>query len=211
VTALASGCGSSQSRTAGVDAPTTTAPPSSTTIPVPVTSAATVAAPRPTTAAATTATPATTAVAAGGTCITGSWTSTRYAQQAQGATTTGGAGIRFVIGAHDISIDFTGMQPVSFSGDGVVGRGIYTGQEQGTFLPRPTTASTGTFTLAPGTSNVTFQTALPGGTGYGTPIKANGFSADEASGTWVCSGSDTASITIPTPDGPTTVAMTRQT
>jgi hypothetical protein len=197
-------CGSTHSTSAAsVTTPAAATPTTSVTVPATTVSPSTI--PTVSTVPATTST----SRAAAGACISGDWTSTLYAQQAKSATTTGGAGIKFVIDASELSIDFTGMQPISFNQGGVAAQGIYAGQEHATFLPRPVTSTSGTFALSAGTSDVTFQ-GFQNGRSFGAPIKASGFPADGVNGTWVCSGSDTASLTVPTPDGPTTVSMARQ-
>jgi hypothetical protein len=108
-----------------------------------------------------------------------------------------------------MSADFSGMQPIGISADGISGQGLYLGQEQAPFSARSTSASTGTFKLAPGgTGDVTFE-AREGTGSYGTPIKASAFPASGVSGTWTCSGSSQGSVTVPTPNGPTTIDLAR--
>jgi hypothetical protein len=182
--------------------PASTAPASS--APASTLPASTV--PTPTTAPTTAA-----AASAGGPCIVGAWTTTSFAQTTHGATTTGGAGIRLTITADHISAVFTGMQPVNINAGDIAGHGIYTGQESATAsFPQSSTATSGTITISnPGPSDVTFQAKLGGGS-YGTPISANSFPAAGLSGTWTCSGAQ-MTLTIPTPDGPTTWDLARNT
>jgi hypothetical protein len=100
------------------------------------------------------------------------------------------------------------MQPVTVTLGGVPDQGIFSGQEQAPITIHPSASSTsGTIEIpAAGTSNVTF-TAKVGGT-YSTPIKANSFPSGGITGTWTCSGSN-MSLTVATPNGPTTLTMTR--
>jgi hypothetical protein len=108
-----------------------------------------------------------------------------------------------------MSVDFSGMQPIGISADGISGQGLYLGHENAPFSSTSTSASTGTFKLTPGgTGDVNFESRE--GTGsYGTPIKASAFPASGISGTWNCSGSSQASVTVPTPNGPTTIYLSR--
>jgi hypothetical protein len=143
-------------------------------------------------------------VAATGSCYSGSWTSTNYAQVGPGLTTQGGAGIHVNISANRMSFDFSGMQPVNLTGS-VSGQGLFTGTEEApvTFSP------SGTFTVvAKGTSNVTFESKLASAASYGTPIAANSFPSGGITGTYHCSGS-TLTLKVPTPQGPTTLTLAR--
>jgi len=171
------------------------------------TSATSLATSPATAARASVSTPATSsapAEAASGSCYTGSWVSTDYAQQSQGETTHGGSGFHLSISSGEMTVDFTGMQPVTLSGS-VEGQGIFSGSEQApvTFSP------SGTFTIvAKGTSNVTFESKFNGAASFGDPIPANSFPSSGIHGSYRCSGS-TLSLTVPTPQGPTTWTLAR--
>jgi hypothetical protein len=181
--------GSSHSSTPAATVPGTTAGSSSQTAP-----SSTTTAPAPTTGAA----------AANAACYTGSWTSTSYVQVAQDGSTSGGAGIHVDISSSQMSFDFTGMQPVTFTGS-PSGQGLFTGSEEApvTFSP------SGTFTVvAKGTSNVTFESKLASAASYGTPIPANSFPSGGLTGTYHCAGS-TLTLKVPTPQGPTTLTLAR--
>jgi hypothetical protein len=192
---LTGACSSSSSHShSASSAPPTTASGSPTASPAPVATAA------PATAAAASA-------PSGGPCIVGDWTSTSYAQQAQGATTSGGAGVVFTITATQMSANFSPMQPISFSGGSITGEGLFQGQEAAGFSPHPTGTSTGTFTLSPQSSNVTFESKA-GAAGFGSPIKADALPAG-VTGSWTCTGASAASLTVPTPQGPTTITLAR--
>jgi len=106
-------------------------------------------------------------------------------------------------------MDFTGMKPVTITSSGVAAQGIFAGQEQAPIsISQSTTASSGTFRLpTPATSDVTFQGKLAGGS-YSGPIKADAFPSGGISGTWTCSG-PAMSLTVPTPNGPTTLDLAR--
>jgi hypothetical protein len=173
--------------TAGGSSPTTTAP------------ASTAATSPPTTAAA--------AQPSSGPCIVGGWTTTSYTQQVPGATFTGGAGIRVTITPTQISLDFSGMQPVAFHQGAINGQGKFTGQEAAGFTPSPTSPSTGTFMLTNQAGNVTFVSTINGRAG--PAVKANGLPPGGAAGTWTCSGAATATLTVPSPPGPTTFVLQR--
>ncbi len=217
--ALAAGCGSGTSHSSG---PTTTqrAGPATTatsaTTAAPSTTATTAAPPTTTTTAAppataappTTAAPATTATTvvttSGAGCYAGNWTSTNYSQQVQGQHIAGGAGIHFDIAPGEMSINFTGMQPVTVAGT-VSGQGIYLGQEQAA----ATFSFSGTFALpVKGTGNVTFEAKFGAEANYSPPIQAGGFPTGGITGRYTCSGS-TLTLTVPTPQGPTTVTLAR--
>jgi hypothetical protein len=156
---------------------------------------------------ARTATPATTAskaVTTGGGCYVGNWTSTNYTQQVQGQQIAGGAGIHFAITPGEMSINFTGMEPVTITGT-ISGQGIFLGQEEAPAAFSPS----GTFALpGKGTSDVTFEAKLSGQTSYSPPIKAGGLPTGGISGTYTCSPA-TLALTVPTPQGPTTVTLAR--
>jgi hypothetical protein len=144
------------------------------------------------------------AVAATSSCYIGGWTSTNYAQVSQDVTTNGGAGIRVTISPNQMSIDFTGMNPVNVTGS-ISGQGLFTGTEAAPVMFSPS----GTFTvLAKGTSNVTFKSKLASAASYSTPISANSFPSGGIIGTYNCSGS-TLTLKVPTPQGPTTLTLTR--
>ena len=103
-----------------------------------------------------------------------------------------------------MSINFTGMQPVTIAGK-VSGQGIFLGQEQAsaTFSP------SGNFALPDkGTSDVTFEAKFSSQTNYSPPIKAGGFPTGGITGTYTCASS-TLALTVPTPQGPTTVTLAR--
>ena len=189
-------CGSSASH---ATTPSTASGPSSS---APAATAA------PASAPVTTAAPTTAAAAASaGPCVTGDWTTTSYSQQVPGATFTGGAGIRVTITATQISLDFSGMQPVSFHQGAINGTGKFIGQESAGFSAHTTGPTAGTFTLTAQSSNVTFQSTFNGHTT--APIKANGFPPGGGSGAWTCPTTSTATLTVPTPSGPTTFALQR--
>jgi hypothetical protein len=182
--------GSSHSSTPPATVPGTTASSSSRTAPNSTTTAP--------------ATTTTGAVAANAACYTGTWTSTNYVQVAQEGSTSGGAGIHVDISSGQMSFDFTGMQPVTFTGS-PSGQGLFTGSEEApvTFSP------SGAFTVvARGTSNVTFESKLASAASYGTPIAANSFPSGGLTGTYRCAGS-TLTLKVPTPQGPTTLTLAR--
>ncbi|MFZ0665425.1 MAG: hypothetical protein WAM97_06695 [Acidimicrobiales bacterium] len=196
--ALAAACGSasasSTSTTAGSSSASTTSPPAgSSTTGAPAT---TTTAPPPSTT--------TTASLTGSECYVGNWTSTNLTQAVEGQQVSGGAGIHFAITSTEMSIDFSGMKPVIISGGSVSGQGIYLGQEQAGVAFAPS----GTFSIpSKGTSNVTFEAKI-GSQPYSAPIKADGFPTGGISGTYVCSASS-LTLKVPTPQGTTTVALTR--
>jgi hypothetical protein len=118
---------------------------------------------------------------------------------------SGGAGIKVTITSTQMSLDFSGMQPVAFHQGSINGDGMFLGQESAGFSPRATGPSTGAFTLTPISSNVTFESKFNGGS-YGAPIKADAFPPGGVSGSWTCSASS-ATLTVPSPHGPTTFAL----
>ena len=195
----ASACGSSGSHAAS---------PTNPTNPTASSSSAASSSVAPATASVPTA-PSTTAAAAAnsGPCITGDWATTSYTQQVPGASLSGGAGIRVTITASTISLDFSAMQPVAFRQGAINGTGKFDGQEAAGFSPHPTGATTGTFTLTPQSSTVTFQSTINGHTT--PPIKANSFPPGGGSGTWACPSPTMATLTVPSPNGPTTLSLQR--
>jgi len=167
-----------------------------------------------TAASPTTATPATTAppsittttaALTGSGCYVGAWTSTSLTQEVGAEQVVGGSGFHISISSSELSIDFTGMNPVTVSGGSVSGQGIFIGQEQAGISFTPS----GTFSIpTKGTSNVTFEAKLAGQTNYSPPTKADGFPTGGISGTYVCAGS-TLSLKVLTARGTTTIAMVR--
>jgi hypothetical protein len=178
-TTAASSSSSSTNSPAGsstTGAPATTAPPKSTT---------------------------TTASLTGSNCYVGNWTSTSLTQQVEGQRVSGGAGIHFSITSTEMSINFSAMKPVTFSGGSVSGQAIYLGHEQAgvSFAP------SGTFSIpTKGTSDVTFESKVSGQANYSPPIKADGFPTGGISGSYACSASS-LTLKVPTPQGTTTVVL----
>jgi hypothetical protein len=197
-------CGSASSHTSAA----TTSPSAVTATTAPKSATSAPAAPTTTGTPATSAAPPTTAAAAAatgsGNCYEGNWVSTNYTQAVQGQHIAGGAGIHFSITPAQISIDFSGMQPVIITGS-ISGQGIFLGREQAPASFSPS----GTFTLpAQGTSNVTFEAKLGTQASYSAPIKAGGFPTGGISASYTCSAGS-LTLTVPTPQGPTTVTLAR--
>jgi hypothetical protein len=196
--ALISACGSTNANSSGGTTTTSSSPPSTDSS----------AGSSTTGAAATTAPPpstTTTAALTGGDCYVGNWTSTSLTQQVQGRQVSGGSGIHFAITAAAMSINFTGMNPVTVSGGSVGGQGIFLGQEQAAISFAPS----GTFSIpTKGTSNVTFEAKISGQPNYTAPVAADGFPTGGISGTYTCSAS-TLTLKASTPDGTTTFTLAR--
>jgi hypothetical protein len=199
-------CSSSSKSVSAQSATTPTTASAGATVPASTAAASTV--PPTTVPASTTGAPA--SALAAGPCIVGAWTTTTFAQTTHGATTTGGAGIQLTITPSHISVNFSGMQPVNINAGSISGQGTYAGQESATAsFPPSSSATSGSISFSnPGPSDVTF-TAKLGGTS-GAPIKVSNFPAGGISGTWTCSGAQ-MTLTVPTPDGPTTWDLARNT
>ena len=197
VGALTAACGSANANpTSGTTA--TSSSPSSThsTTGSSTSGAPTTASPRST---------STTASLTGSNCYVGNWTSTNLTQQVEGEHVSGGSGIHFSITSTRMSVNFSGMKPVTLSGGSISGQGIYIGQEQAGVSFEPS----GTFSIPnKGTSNVTFEAKISGQTSYSPPIKSSGFPTGGISGTYMCSGSS-LTLKVPTPQGTTTVLLAR--
>jgi hypothetical protein len=209
--ALVGACGSASSHSSSATTGGGAAPATAVAAPTSASPATTARPATPATATAAAPTTSVTAAAAGGAvttggggCYVGHWTSTSYTQLVQGQHIAGGAGIHFTITPSEMSINFAGMQPVTITGT-ISGQGIFSGQEQAS----ASFSQAGTFALpVKGTSNVTFAAKLGGQSSYSPPIKAGGFPTGGITGTYTCSSSALA-LTVPTPQGPTTVTLAR--
>ncbi len=87
------------------------------------------------------------------------------------------------------------------------GTGTFNGQESAGFFPHFTGQTTGTFTLTPQSSDVTFSATSGGYTEQ--PVKVDAFPPGGASGTWACQDPGTATLTVSGPSGATTFDLKR--
>ncbi len=154
-------------------------------------------------AAPSTAAPVTTAPEPDA-CVTGVWMTTSYTLRVPGAMFSGEAGVIVTITANQLSLDFSRMPDASSRG---AGTGTFNGQESAGFFPHFTGQTTGTFTLTPQSSDVTFSATSGGYTEQ--PVKVDAFPPGGASGTWACQDPGTATLTVSGPSGATTFDLKR--